>query len=86
MGTAARLTYDDAVLARFGERLRELRERAGLSLSEAGEAAGLQRQHWSAYETGKRPNPTLAVMGAMARALDVELAELLAGVDELPGD
>ncbi len=82
----ASISVYDAAVARFGERLRTLRQRAGLSLAQAGERAGIARTHWHNYESGERSNPTLAVMGAMARALDVELSELLAGVDELPGD
>ena len=46
----------------------------------------MNRSTWHHYESGKRPNPTLAVVAAMARALEVEPHELLDGVDEYPGD
>ncbi|MEQ9325625.1 MAG: helix-turn-helix transcriptional regulator [Polyangiaceae bacterium] len=70
----------------FGDRLRDLRESRGLSIGEASGRCGMNRSTWHHYESGKRPNPTLAVVAAMARALEVEPHELLDGVDEYPGD
>lgn len=75
-----------ALVATFGERLREARLASGLTQAEAAERSGLTIPNWSAYETGKRTNPGLVTLGAMARALGLDLGELLAGVDEFPGD
>jgi transcriptional regulator with XRE-family HTH domain len=80
MGAAVAIAYD-VTMARFGARLRELRERSGLSLAEAGSRAGIARTMWHDYESGRRGNPTLARMKAMAAALDVTLLELLESVN-----
>lgn len=72
--------YDEAVPA-FAERLRQVREEKGLSLAEAGDRAGMTRQNWHQYESGRRTNPSLSVMSVMARALGVSLQKLLADVD-----
>ncbi|MCA9622205.1 MAG: helix-turn-helix transcriptional regulator [Myxococcales bacterium] len=68
-------------MAQLGERLRELRLRAGLSASEAGKRANVSRTMWADYEAGRRPNPTISTVAAMASALGVTLVELLEGVE-----
>lgn len=72
--------YGAAVVA-FGDKLRQLREARGLSLAQAGERAGMQRQAWHAYESGRRVNPALGTIYAMARALEVSASELIEDVD-----
>lgn len=79
--TVTTATAYPAGVPAFGERLRELRAATGMTLPDAAERAGMHKQTWSAFENGRRANPTLEVMRAMARALDVELAELLTDVD-----
>lgn len=68
----------------FAECVRRHREAQGLTLAEAGERAGMTRQTWHQYESGRRANPTLAVMRAMALALEVSLQDLVANVDTEP--
>lgn len=66
----------------FGERVKAIREGKGLTPAEAGDQSRLGRANWLHYESGRRPNPTLDVMKAMAGALGVPLSELLEDVDE----
>jgi transcriptional regulator with XRE-family HTH domain/predicted transcriptional regulator len=60
----------------FGQRLRHLRTRRGLTLSDLGERVGRQPPYLSRLENGKR-EPTLSLIGALAQALDVTPGELL---------
>jgi DNA-binding XRE family transcriptional regulator len=59
----------------LGKRIKELRETAELTQEEAAEAARLDVKHWQDVENA-RTNPTVATLVGIARALDVELAEL----------
>ena len=54
----------------FGARLAELRHRAGLSWAELGRRSGLTPEGVSLIERGKRTNPALSTILALARALD----------------
>jgi predicted ATPase/transcriptional regulator with XRE-family HTH domain len=68
---------------RFGVRLRELRERAGLTQQELAERAGLTPHAVSALERGVRTRPYPHTVRALASALeasDAERAGLLAAV------
>jgi transcriptional regulator with XRE-family HTH domain len=56
--------------ARFGELLRELREKRGLTQDELGTDANLDRTYISLLERGLR-QPTLEVIFALAKALNV---------------
>ena len=60
----------------FGQRLRHLRTARGLTLRDLGERVGRQPPYLSRLENGKR-EPTLSLIGALARALDVTPGELL---------
>jgi XRE family transcriptional regulator, fatty acid utilization regulator len=60
----------------FGQRLRHLRQQRGLTLSELGVRVGRQPPYLSRLENGKR-EPTLSLIGALAKALDVTPGELL---------
>ncbi len=73
-------TYNGPVAA-LGERIRELRQSKGLTLRVAGQRSGMTASNWSGLEQGRRPNPTLSVLFAVAAALDVSLVELLEGVE-----
>lgn len=80
MGTATTLSYDADV--QFGERVREARQAAGLSIAEAGRRAGISRSSWHDLESGHRGNnPTLSTVAAVAQALGLSMLELLEGVD-----
>jgi transcriptional regulator with XRE-family HTH domain len=56
-----------------------LRIAKSLSQEEASYRAGLDPKHWSAIEHSST-NPTVATLLSIAYALDVELAELFAGI------
>lgn len=62
--------------SRLGARVRSLRKRNELTQQEAAEVASIETKHWQLIEAGGT-NPTLATLLAVARALDVDLAELL---------
>lgn len=85
---ATRLSIPDgaAALQRvLGEKVRRLREARGLSRSALAAAAGLSVGRVSVIESG-RGNPRVATLGAIASALDVEVASLLVENAALPSD
>lgn len=63
----------------MGERFKRLREAAGLSQSEAAEAAGVPFATLRNWEQGRR-QPLLGAAARLAQALGVSLDEL-AGID-----
>jgi transcriptional regulator with XRE-family HTH domain len=66
----------------FGDNLRRLRERAGMSQEAlATRAGGLHRTEISLLERGER-EPRLSTVVLLAQALGVKLPTLLRGVDE----
>jgi transcriptional regulator with XRE-family HTH domain len=64
-----------------GGRLRELREKSGLSMRAQSRAAGVSVQTWSNIERG-RAVPRVDIVERMAVALDVPAAWLAYGYDE----
>lgn len=67
----------DAALARaFGDRLRQLREKAGLPQADLAARMGKQIQAVSRYESGTRV-PTLALLYQLAKALGCKPCDLL---------
>ena len=60
----------------FGSRVRHLRGQRGLTLAQLGDVVGRQAPYLSQLENGKR-EPTLSLVGRIAGALDVEVADLL---------
>lgn len=63
-------------LKKFGEKVRELRNKKGLSQEELAELAGLHRTYISSLELGKR-NVSLINIYALAKALGVTPDKLL---------
>jgi transcriptional regulator with XRE-family HTH domain len=63
-------------MVRFGNRLREVREKAGISQEKLAELAGLHRTYVSSVERGKR-NISLQNIERLAVALDVSMKELM---------
>ncbi|MFW6039301.1 MAG: helix-turn-helix domain-containing protein [bacterium] len=61
---------------RFGERVRELREKRSLSQEQLANAAGLHRTHISLIERGQR-SVRLETIERLALALHVQPAELI---------
>ena len=64
------------VFVRFGERLREVRQRAGVSQEKLADQAGLHRTYVSSVERGKR-NISLQNIERLALALGVTMADLM---------
>ena len=60
----------------FGENVRSLRSRRGLSQEGLAELSGLHRTYISGIERGVR-NPTLSIILQIANALKVRPSELL---------
>lgn len=60
----------------LGENVRRERLRQGRTQEEVAEAAGLTRSYLSDLERGTR-NPSVQALGMIARALEVEAADLL---------
>jgi transcriptional regulator with XRE-family HTH domain len=67
------------VAIRFGERLRQLREKAGLSQVEMAHKFGIDRGHISELENGKR-KICLSLMETLADGFKVSISELMKGV------
>ena len=70
---------NDPLLLDFGEHLRELRKKQGISQENFAFQTGLDRTYISGLECGKR-NPTLKIIYKLAKSLDIEVSELLTGV------
>ena len=63
----------------FGKRVRELREKRGLSQEKLAQASGLTTSFVSTIEGGKK-TPSLTTVLKLARGLKVDAAELFAGL------
>jgi transcriptional regulator with XRE-family HTH domain len=66
----------DSVLVRFGNRVRELRKKKGLSQEGLALESGLDRSYVGGVERGER-NISLENIEKLARALGVHPSELL---------
>jgi transcriptional regulator with XRE-family HTH domain len=67
----------------FGVRLRELRLARQWTLEKLAERAELHWTYVSGIERGRR-DPGLRTLSRLAHALDLPLADLLAGLDAVP--
>jgi transcriptional regulator with XRE-family HTH domain len=70
------MASDQEAAARLGQNVRQLRAARGLTQAQIARLAGLPRATWANLETGAA-NPTLAVLGRVADALQVTLEELV---------
>lgn len=68
----------------FGDRVRTRRMALGMSQETLAHESGLQRAYIGQVETGRR-NVGLDNLARLARALDTDLGELLAGLQALKG-
>ena len=68
----------------FADRVRSRREELGLSQEALAHEAQINRTYIAALETGRR-NSSLDLMGRLARALQCDLADLVHGLQDLPG-
>lgn len=64
-----------------GDRLRTMRERAGMSQDDLGQAGGVSLRQIGRYETGEA-EPTAHVLAQMAKALNCSADYLLGLVDD----
>jgi transcriptional regulator with XRE-family HTH domain len=62
----------------FGQRVKTLREQRGLTQQQLATMAGLTNDTISNYERGRRTDPPVSVVYAVASALEVTVEELLA--------
>ena len=69
----------DDIATRLGQRIRHLRQRAGVSQEAFAEKCGLDRAHISSIERGRR-NVTVRNIERIAAALGISLSELFDGV------
>ena len=67
------------IAARFGQKLRYLREKAGLSQVEMAHRFGIDRGHISELEHGKR-NICLPLLETLADGFKITISELMKGV------
>jgi transcriptional regulator with XRE-family HTH domain len=63
------------IQTQFGERVRSLRQRKGLSQEELADLVGVHRTYLGGIERGER-NPALKNIAALAEALNVSLSDL----------
>ena len=69
----------DDIKARFGHRLKELRQARDISQEELAFRAGLHRTYVSSAERGQR-NVALVNLEKLSRALEIEIADLFRGM------
>lgn len=68
------------ILQRFGQNLREARQRTGLSQEKLAAKAGIDRTYVGGAERGER-NVALVNIVRLAEALEIAPADLLRGLD-----
>ena len=73
------MSRDPDILVRFGERVRELRKRAGLSQEQFAQRCRLDRTYVGGVERGER-NLSLRNIAIIARALGATVSELTRGL------
>jgi transcriptional regulator with XRE-family HTH domain len=69
----------DKPAAVFAANVRRLREAKGLTMEQAGWAAGIDPTAWGRIESGQR-RPNFATILKLAAALEVPPADLFAGI------
>ncbi|OWY32669.1 helix-turn-helix domain-containing protein [Herbaspirillum aquaticum] len=72
----------NTISKRFGDKVRALRKRRGLSQEEFADLSGFDRTYVSGIERGIR-NPSLIAIEKIAIALEVSLSELFESLDEI---
>jgi transcriptional regulator with XRE-family HTH domain len=79
-----RKARSNEVAQRFGDNLRRVRRRKGLSQDELAARASLHRTEIGMLENGQRV-ARITTMIQLAGAMNVDPAELIAGIDWFPG-
>ena len=72
--------HRNSVLITFGDRLRDLRHKAGLTQEKLAFEAGLERSYVGQCERGER-NVSLLNVVKLARAVKAKPSDLLAGIE-----
>jgi transcriptional regulator with XRE-family HTH domain len=67
------------LLAQFGAKVRDFRQRQSISQEELADRAGVHRTYIGMIERGEK-NPTLLSIQRVSLALDVEISALLDGL------
>ena len=70
----------------FGKRLKELREKTGLSQGELAGRIGVNFTYLSKIESGTKPAPSEKVILKLAEALNCDKDELLSSAEKVPPD
>ncbi len=65
---------------RFGDRLKELRDKNKLTQEKLADKIGVDRSYMGFLERGEK-NPTLRMLALLAKAFDITLSDLLKKVD-----
>ena len=60
----------------YGARIKEIREKAGMTQAKLSERSGISQEHISRIENGKF-TPNLSTIASIANALNLTLNELL---------
>ena len=68
----------------LGDRIKQRRHDIGLSQEALANKAAINRTYIGSLETGER-NPALDTLARLAKALDCDLGDLVAGLQDLPG-
>jgi transcriptional regulator with XRE-family HTH domain len=68
-----------SIAARFGQRIRELRIKKGLSQVEMAHRFGIDRGHISEIESGKK-NVCLPMLEVLSKGFGMSVSELMKGV------
>lgn len=77
------MTTDDPLVREFGQALRALRQRRGLSQEALAAEAGMNRTYISDLERGQY-SPSLTAIAALAAALGVKPHELVKAAETTP--
>lgn len=72
------MELDSVILKKFGERIRELRKKSGLSQEELADKANLHRTYIGMIERAEK-NITLINIEKLAIALNVDIKQLFNG-------
>lgn len=65
----------------FGARLQKLRKEQNISQEKLAELSGLHRTYISSLERGAR-NPTITTLHSIAKALNIEISNLVSGISD----
>jgi len=68
-----------SIAARFGQRVRKLRQKRGLSQVEMAHRFGIDRGHISDLERGKK-NVCLPMLEVLSKGFGITVSELMRGV------